>query len=170
MLSLQLNDHAVRLLGVLGGLGGMTPPGGLAPGLRDKLDRGIERRGETLTWADSVGNIEGAPAFFNDLTAWECSDSSFHLEDHVSLADSPKITENDQRILLLHGITFALELRRLVDALEHRTPVRCITSANETNATFRFHQVRPNESWNTPDLDSYQLEKIAVLDFVPAHP
>ena len=175
MLSLNLNDHTVRLLGVLGGLGELTPPGGLAPALRDQLGRGIKRRGQTLTWADSVGNADGAPAFFNDLTAWECSDSSFHLEDYVPVPvaivdDAPRITEDDQRILLIHGITFALEFGRLVHALEQPTPVRCIVSTNETNATFRFHQIRPGESWNTPDLDRYHLEKIAVLDLEPAHP
>ncbi|MFD4870216.1 hypothetical protein [Streptomyces sp. NPDC058412] len=173
MLSLKMNDAAVRALGVLAGLNAVTPPGGLAPGLRGQLACGISRRGEVLTWADSVGNSDGAPSFFNDLTAWECSDSSFHLEDHVPVHvalvdDAPQITEDDQRILLLHGITFALEFGQLVYGLERPGPVRCIVAANETNATFRFHQIRHGEYWNSPELDGYQLEKMVVIDFEPA--
>ncbi|MEI8407202.1 MULTISPECIES: hypothetical protein [unclassified Kribbella] len=49
-------------------------------------------------------------------------------------------------------------------------PVRCIVGANETNATFRFHQIRPGESWNRPDLNSYRLERIVVVDIDPARP
>lgn len=172
MLSLEMNDAAVRLLGVLGGLTAAIPPGGLAPGLRDQLAPGISRRGEVLTWADSVGNSDGAPPFLKDLTGWECSDSSFHLEDvvpvHVALVDgTPQITEDDQRILLLHGIAFALEFGQLVYGLEKPGPVRCIVAANETNATFRFHQIRSGEFWNHPELDRYQLEKVVVIDFEP---
>jgi hypothetical protein len=173
MLSLKMNDDAVRALGACAGPAAVTPPGGLAPGLRDRLACGISRRGEVLTWADSVCNSDGAPSFFNDLTAWECSDSSFHLEDHVPVHvalddDAPQITEGDQRILLLHGIAFAMEFSQLVYGLEQPGPVRCIVAANETNATFRFHQIRPGEFWNHPELDSYRLEKVVVIDFEPA--
>ncbi|MFC8828198.1 hypothetical protein ACFT9I_22960 [Streptomyces sp. NPDC057137] len=173
MLSLKMNDAAVRALGVLSGPAAVTPPGGLAPGLRDQLAGGISRRGSVLTWADSVGNAAGAPSIFGDLTGWECSDSSFHLEDHVpvhvALVDStPRITEDDQRILLLHGIAFALEFGRLIHGLDPPGPVRCIVAANETNGTFRFHQIRPGEFWNYPELDRYQSEKMVVIDFEPA--
>lgn len=172
MLSLKMNDAAIRALGVLTGLAAVTPPGGFAPGLRDQLASGISHRGDVLTWADSVGNSAGAPSFFNDLTAWECSDSSFHLEDHVPVPvaivdDAPQITEDDQRTLLLHGMAFAIEFGQLVCALDQPNPVRCIVAANETNATFRFHQIRPGEFWNYPDLDRYQLEKMVVIDFEP---
>ncbi|MFF3609922.1 hypothetical protein [Streptomyces sp. NPDC002463] len=47
--------------------------------------------------------------------------------------------------------------------------MRCVVAANETNATFRFHQIRPGEFWNYPDLDRYQLEKMVVIDFDPTH-
>ncbi|KJS56127.1 hypothetical protein VM98_09140 [Streptomyces rubellomurinus subsp. indigoferus] len=167
-----MNDAAVRLLGVLAGLVPTTPPGGLAPGLRDQLAAGISRRGQVLTWADSVGNSDDAPSFLGDLTGWECYDSSFHLEDlvpvHAALVDgTPHITEDDQQILLLHGIAFALEFGQLVYGLEQPSPVRCIVAANETNATFRFHQIRSGEFWNYPGLDRYQLEKMVVIDFEP---
>ncbi|MFI0404811.1 hypothetical protein ACH34S_02805 [Actinomadura sp. 3N508] len=174
MLSLTMNDAAANLLGVLNGLTNVEPPGGLAPALRERAAQGIVRRGKVLTWAASVGGAVEAPSFFKDLTAWECSDSSFHLEDAVpvdvrTLDDAPVISEADQRILLLHGVAFALQFSRLVYALDAPGPVRCILGANESNATFRFHQIRPGELGNTPDLDAYRLEKMIVVDVQPAN-
>ena len=51
-----------------------------------------------------------------------------------------------------------LEFCRLVQALEPPAPVRCIIAVNDTNGTFRFHQIRPGESWNSPGLDAVPLE------------
>lgn len=108
-----------------------------------------------------------------DLTAWECADSSFHLEDAVPvdvdiIDDAPRISAANQRVLLQHGIAFSVEFSRLVHDLGHPVPVRCIVGANETNATFRFHQIRPDESWNHADLDGYHMDKMFVLDIRPA--
>ncbi|MFH9799243.1 hypothetical protein [Streptomyces virginiae] len=83
---------------------------------------------------------------------------------------APEISRDGQRVLLLHGIAFALELRQLVAVLDRPGPVRCIVSANETNATFRFHQVRDGERWNRPDLDGYRLDRMVVIDLAPAGP
>lgn len=148
-----MNDAAVELLGPLTG---MEPPGGLAPALRERADRGIIRRGKVLTWADSTGRAEDAPSVFKDLTAWECADSSVQLEDLVA--------ETDQRILLLHGVAFAREFSRSALALDPPSRVRCVLSANETHVTFRFHQIRQGEDWTQPDLDRYSPEKMVVLD------
>jgi hypothetical protein len=153
VLSLKMNDAAVDLLGPMTG---MEPPGGLAPGLRGRADCGILRRGKVLTWADSTSRAEDAPSVFQDLTSWECADSSFRLEDLVA--------ETDQRILLLHGIAFAREFSRSALALDPPSKVRCILSANETQVTFRFHQIRQGEDWIQPDLDRYNPEKMIVLD------
>ncbi|MER5569496.1 hypothetical protein ABT083_25260 [Streptomyces goshikiensis] len=68
----------------------------------------------------------------------------------------------------MHGVAFALEFSRLVYALGPPNPVRCIVGANETNATFRFHQIRPGESWDMPDLDKYHLDRTVVADITPA--
>ncbi|GAA1008259.1 hypothetical protein Aple_070600 [Acrocarpospora pleiomorpha] len=174
VLSLRMNDAAVATLGVLSGLVGVVPPGGLAAGLREIAAGGIVRRGEVLTWAGSTGDAAGAPSFFGDLTAWECSDSSFHLEDLVPVDvvivdDAPVISGEGQRILLLHGVAFALEFSQRVYGLNPPSSVRCILGVNETNATFRFHQIRPGESWNVPDLDNYRLEMLVVIDIEPAN-
>ena len=168
---MKMNDAAVQSLGVLTGLGITPPPGGLAPRLRQRASGGIVRRGEVLVWADSAGSMVGASDF--DLTGWECNDSSFHVEDFVpvdvAIVDAaPVISEDDQRVLLLHGLAFALELSRAVYALEPPSRVRCILAANQTNATFRFHTIRAGESWNRPDLDGYRDEKVIVLDIEPA--
>ncbi|WP_336211629.1 hypothetical protein [Nonomuraea sp. LPB2021202275-12-8] len=173
MFSLTMNDAAADMLGVMNGLAALEPPGGLASGLRERAAEGIVRRGKVLTWTSSTGGAEGAPSFLPDLTGWECSDSSFHLEDDVpvdiALVDgTPVISDDDQRILLTHGVAFALEFGQLVYALDPPSPVRCIINANETNATFRFHQIRPGEGLNAPDLDGYRLDKMIVIDIKPA--
>jgi hypothetical protein len=164
-----MNDAAVRMLGVVTGSPSLTPPGGLAPGLRRRLESGVTRRGEVLTWAAS----DGAPGTFPDLTAWECADSSFHLEDVVPVNveivdDAPLIAESGQRTLLLHGMAFAREFAALIYRLDAPVPVRCILSANETNATFRFHRIRTGEEVSRTDLELYRLEKMIVMDVVPA--
>lgn len=173
MLSVKMNDLAVEALGMRAGHAVLTPPDGLAPGLRQQITQGIVRRGEVLTWADSVGDADGAPAPFPDLTGWECADSSFHLEDFVRVAipvidHAPQISEASQRTLLLHGTALAIELAELVRTLAEPGAVRCLISANETGATFRFHQIRPGESWNDADLDRYRRDKVIVVDIEPA--
>jgi hypothetical protein len=172
VLSVKMNDAAVNTLGVLGGLAMATPPCGLAVGLQERAAQGITLHRNVLTWANSTGNTAGAPSIFTDLTAWECSDSSFHLEDAVpvdvaTVDDAPVISEDGQRLLLQHGLAFALEFSRLAYALAPPSPVRCILGANQTNATFRFHQIRPGEFWNRPELDGYQLDKMVVIDIEP---
>jgi hypothetical protein len=172
MLSIQMNDAAARLLGAHDGLLPVPPPDGLAAGLEEILGRGIVRRDRVLTWANSTGGAARAPSFFPDLTGWECSDSSFHLEDFdpVDVAvidDAPVISEAAQRALLIQGLGFGFRFARLVRDLDEPGPVRCIIGANGTNATFRFHQIREGEHWNDPNLDSYTLDKMIVIDIVP---
>jgi hypothetical protein len=69
MLSMNMNDAAARALRVTSGLAALAPADGIAPGLRDRIARGIVRRGPVLTWSDSVGDPAGAPAFFPHLSA-----------------------------------------------------------------------------------------------------
>jgi hypothetical protein len=87
--------------------------------------------------------------------------------DVATVDDAPLISDSDQRILLLHGLAFALQFSRLVYALDPPGPVRRIVGANDTNATFRFHQIRQGEQWNLPDLDSYRQDTMIVLDIEP---
>ena len=79
----------------------------------------------------------------------------------------PRISEGDQRVLLSHGIAFAMGFARVVYALDPPGPVRCVIAANQTNATFRFHQIRPGERWNLLDLDQFRLDKVIEIDTQP---
>ncbi len=169
MLTLKLNDAAARVLVMADGPQYTALPASLTASLQQRIDRGLTRRASVLTWADSVGSAEVAPLPFNDLTAWECFDSSFHIEDFVptnvvTVDGAPLISDTDQRILLLYGLAFAVQFSRLVYVLDPPNSVRCIVGANDTNATFRFHQIRPGEHWNRPDLDSYRQDKVITLD------
>ncbi|MER6582508.1 hypothetical protein [Nonomuraea sp. NPDC001023] len=169
VLRVTMNDSAAGLLGMPGGSGLPAPPGGLAPGLRERVAQGLVRRGAVLGWAASTDGAERAPAPFHDLTGWECDRSSLHLEDFVpvqvvTVGHVPVIGDEGQRVLLLHGVALALEVGRLARALHPPVPVRCVVSANETSATFRFHRIRPGESWNAADLDGYAGDKVIVVD------
>lgn len=163
----------MRLLGLHCGLLPAWLPAGTGPGLEGILEGGIVRRGQAVTWAGPAGDAEGAPAAFSDLTAWECSDSSFHLEDFVPVDaviadDAPVITEAGQRTLLAHGLAFAGRFAPLVNDLGGPAAIRCIVGADQTNATFRFSQIRDGERWHDPRPDCCQLDKIIVAGISPA--
>lgn len=167
-----MNDLAVESIGPVG-LSAAVPPAELAPGLRSLVSEGVVRRGGVLVFARDVHRAEvthGTP----DLTAWECSVSSFHLDDVVpvdvrlSEDGEPVISEDDQVVMLRHGLGFALEIVRLVREMPEQVEVRCILSANSTNGTFRFHRARPAESWLNDDLDAYTLDKMIVVDSRPS--
>lgn len=107
---------------------------------------GVVRRGETLVFAMHAGKADRAPGTFADLTLWECFVSSFHLDDVVpvevgSLDDGePVISEQDQVLMLRHGLGFALEVVRLVGALIRS---RCAASSVRTAPTARFGSTVP---------------------------
>lgn len=147
-----------------------VPAAESTPGLGALVAAGVVRRGEVLVFADRG---DAVPRDGADLTGWECSVNGFHLDDVVPVrvdrrSDGvPVIGEADQVLMLRHGWGFALEVVRLVRELPDPVPVRCIVSANSTNGTFRFHRVRPGESWLGPDLDAYSPEKLIVVDSGP---
>jgi hypothetical protein len=171
-----MNDVAVRALGPIGP-GAAMPPADLAPALRKTVLEGVVRRGEVLLFAGYSGWADEPPGRFPDLTGWECSVNSLHLDDAVpveaeSSADGePVISDEDQALMLRHGLGFALEVVRLVNELDEPVPVRCIIGTNTTNGTFRFHRARPGESWHTADLDAYSrdwpIQKLIVVDSGP---
>ncbi|WIY05114.1 hypothetical protein QRX60_15195 [Amycolatopsis mongoliensis] len=177
MLTVRMNDVAASALKA-SGTGAVMPPAELAPMLRETLREGIVRRGEVLLFAGYSGWADEPPGRFPDLTGWECFVSSLHLDDAVPVKvrsspdGEPVISEEDQALMLRHGLGFALEVVRLVNGLDKPVAVRCIVGTNTTNGTFRFHRARPGESWLTADLDSYSHEwpshKLIVVDNGPA--
>jgi hypothetical protein len=61
----------------------------------------------------------------------------------------------------------ARSFERLAGELHPPIPLRCITGTNETNGVFRFHRIRPEETWPADDLDGYDEAALVVLDFHP---
>ncbi|WP_431957318.1 DUF6630 family protein [Nocardia lijiangensis] len=171
MLTLTMNDRAARLLGLRDGFGGLDPEEELASGLRTWVDGGIGCRGEVVCWAPVPAHADDAPGPFGDLTGWECFHTDFHLEDFVPVdskyADGPIIGVDAQRTLLRQGIALAREVGRLAGELSTPIPLRCIVATNDTNGKFRFHRIRPGESWLLEDLDSYDRDYVVVIDFLP---
>ena len=87
-------------------------------------------------------NPDNALAILHDLTGWECAHSSFHLEDDVPQVNvtrdaegAPLVSEDDQRVLLVHGAAFALEFSRHMYALRPPAPVRCIVAVNQRHVS-----------------------------------
>lgn len=166
-----MNDAAAALLGAGTGLAPTQPPQGLTAGLRDLTANGIVLHGDAVVLTDTAHHLRDAgPGGFIDLTAWECSVNSFHLEDFVPVTvgvlddGEPVIAEADQRLLLAHGLTLALHICHLGRSVEPPLQIRCIVSANTTNGTFRFHRIRTGQQGHHPDLDRYTLEKMIVID------
>jgi len=170
-----MNEVAVRALGPAGSTAAV-PPAELAPDLRELIREGVVRRGEVLLFAGYSGWAAEPPGTFADLTGWECFVSSFHLDEVVPVEvgsaqdGTPMISEDDQVLMLRHGLGFACEVVRLVRELAEPVAVRCIVGANSTNGTFRFHRVRPGESWLAADLDAYAREKLIAVDSGPVGP
>jgi hypothetical protein len=169
-----MNDAATASLGILSGTALAPSSEGLPARLRARIATGIEVRGEVVAWKGDAHRALATPDSFTDLTGWECSVNSFHLEDEipvgVTMSDQgePSISEEDQALLLRQGVFLALEVCRLAAGLTRPIEVRCIVAANQTNGTFRFHKIRPGENWLLEDLDGYQKDKIAVFDL--CHP
>ncbi|WP_370085327.1 hypothetical protein [Streptacidiphilus sp. MAP12-16] len=173
MLTIALNDTAAAALAT-SGCGSVTASyEGLASGLRVRLDIGLALLGQILVWADCTSSFDGAPSSFPDLTAWECPNSSFHLEGHVPVRityvdDAPVIADADQVLLLRQGLAITYGFDALVRRLLDAGAVRCIVSVGDSNATFRFHSIRPGEQHHHRELDAYHQEMVAVVDIVDA--
>ena len=49
---------------------------------------GEDVTGDVLVWTTSTGDTDRALSAMEDLTGWEASDSSFHLEDVVPVVEA----------------------------------------------------------------------------------
>ncbi|MGW4486558.1 hypothetical protein ACWEOE_22255 [Amycolatopsis sp. NPDC004368] len=169
MLNIRMNEMAVESLGP----SGAVPSAELTPGLRKMVAEGIVRHGAAVGFARDAARVRTPRPGEPDLTRWECSTSSVHLEDVVPVragaaADGERlIGEADQVSMLRQGLGFALEVVRLARALPEPAAVRCVVGANSTNGTFRFHCARPGETRLDPDVDTYLLGKLILVDSGP---
>ncbi|MFC7625014.1 hypothetical protein [Microlunatus sp. GCM10028923] len=176
----RLNDAAVAAF-ERAGLPPVSPALELVPELRKIIAAGLVRHGGALLFPHSwvvkkkyqlkidPSHRTGHP----DFTGWECELNSFHLDDvvpvrvDVSPDDEPLISEPDQLLMLRQGLKFAHEVVQLARALD--APVRCLVSVARDSGTFRFHRVRPGETWAMADLDTYTFgaPKLIEVDSGP---
>ena len=169
----RMNRRAAQALGDPTGLDAALPEDLLAPKLRGLIAEGLVRREGVLVFARHADEIGNAPGNSPDLTGWECSVNTVHLDFIVPIAigspaaGEPVIDDDAQVHLLRHGLGLAVEIVRLAGELDGPVPVRCIIGANSTSGTFRFHRVRPGETWLVEDLDAYRGEMVAVVESTP---
>jgi hypothetical protein len=177
MLSVRMNEVAARSFGPAG-LRDIVPPSELASGLRELVAQGVVLCGDLLVFTHQRADAEAAMArgVSEELSGWECSVSSLHLEDEVPLpADGGALRDDgelgfsaaEQVLMLRHGLGFAFEVVRLVRELPESVGVRCIVGANDSNGTFRFHRARAADIWMGPDLDGFELEQLVVVESGP---
>ncbi len=172
-----MNDSAAVALrwGTEALLGGVE----LDDDLREIVARGLTVREGAVLFATFVarnpiktGGVARAidRMGWRNLTMYECQHNSFHLEDDSMRGSElnedgvPRISEADQVTLMRRGLLLARYVSDFACSLAAPVPVRCIVSADETNGTFCFHQIRDGEQWHTSDLDRYEIEKVVVLD------
>jgi hypothetical protein len=102
----------------------------------------------------------------DDETGFECSLSEIHIEDFF---------ESDIGLeeLARSGNDFAFQLGRALLESGIDGPFRTIVSARcadqsvrvKETCTVRFHKLRPGQVWLDENLEAYNEEAIAVLDF-----
>lgn len=168
VIGMRLNEAAARGLGY--------QPFGAIPGL-DEVDAGelaVRMATAGLARDERGGLIVPGLSFnvpdFAELTYRETQRNSWHLDDHpaihVDLDDegAPHISYEHQLHMLKQGVLLSRVVLDLADRLPDRPPICCITSTNDTNGIFRFHQLRPGEAWLRDDLDQYAQEMLIVIE------
>jgi hypothetical protein len=171
VISMRLNEAAARGLGY--------QPFGVILGL-DEVDAGelaVRMATAGLARDERGGLIVPGLSFkvpdFAELTYRETQRNSWHLDDHsaihVEIDDegTPHISYEHQLHMLKQGVLLSRLVLDLAAGLPDRPPICCITGTNDTNGTFRFHQLRPGEAWLLDDLDQYAQEMLIVIESRP---
>jgi hypothetical protein len=171
VISMRLNDAAARGLGhqpfaAIKGLDGV-----------DAGDLATRMVAEGLARDERGGLIVPGLSFrvpdFAELTYRETQRNSWHLDDHPAIhvdideEGGPHISYDHQLHMLKQGVLLSRITVGLAAGLPDRPPICCITSTNDTNGIFRFHQLRPGESWLHDDLDQYAQEMLIVIESRP---
>jgi hypothetical protein len=111
----------------------------------------------------------GAPDSF-ELMDREAQRNCWHLDDHPTIHvevdedGQPHISVEHQVHMLKQGVQLSRLVLDLALDLPDRPAICCITGANDTNGTFRFHQLRPGDAWLSDDLDQYRSEMLVVVE------
>jgi hypothetical protein len=166
VITVRLNEAAARALGFPFGAG--ADPGELG---RRLVTGGLARDGRGGL---VVPGLSFKVPDFPDLTFRESQRNCWHLDDHPDIhaevdgEGTPHIDHDDQVLMLRHGLALSLIVGELARALPDRPATCCIIGANDTNGTFRFHQLRPGERWIGEDLDLYLDDMLIVIEDQPS--
>ena|SRR5437868_12839922 len=100
-------------------------------------------------------------ADFKDRTAFECYVNHIHVEDY---------SENGGFLplpMLGYGMAVAQALRDRLAREKEGKHFHVIVNFDGDHCDVRFHGVRLDEEWLSPDLEEYPQEALAVLDTTP---
>ena len=100
-------------------------------------------------------------ADFQNRTAFECYVNHIHVEDY---------SENGGFLplpMLGYGMAVAQALRDRLAKEEPDKHFHVIVNFDGDHCDVRFHTVRLDEEWISPDLEDYPQEALAVLDTTP---
>ncbi|GAA2386908.1 hypothetical protein GCM10010420_07230 [Streptomyces glaucosporus] len=169
MLTIRCNDAAARVLAERGFA--EADPGELG---RLIAARGLARDDRGALHVPGVSfRVPSLPPW-TSLTDHEAQRNCWHLDDHpdvpVEVDDegAPHVGPAGRLLMLRQGLALSRTVRTLARALPDRPPTCCVIGVNETGGTFRFHQVRPGESWVARELDGYGSEPVVVVEDRPA--
>ncbi len=118
---------------------------------------GVAERGFSIT-EDCVVFSEGHVnrTDFPDRTGYECFANQVHLDDFI-LDGSPEY-------LVEQALALATRLNERLCGVAPDKSFRFIIALNDAGCTLRFHTVRPDEQWETEDLEKYAEEAVGVIE------
>ncbi|MGJ6966249.1 hypothetical protein ACSDR0_30505 [Streptosporangium sp. G11] len=161
MLTIRMNEAAASALRPLTTVDPPPTVPDLGQELRDKFAEGLTYNDGAWIFTEHVGQWVGMPASasaaiakmgWKDLSGYEWNVNAFHLKDYApihgeNLDGRPRISHEDQVVLMRFGLVVADNVFGLVRALPEPAPARCVIGANDTCVVFRFHQIRTGDEW-----------------------
>ena len=94
------------------------------------------------------------PEAFPDEVGFECFVNHVHIDDYVQ----------ERQIQTARAVAEIVN-GKFDEAHIVGLTVRHIIARNDTSCTYRFHVVRPGQSWVSQDLEAYASEAVLVLDY-----
>src|ERR1700756_4546339 len=138
---MRLNARMRRLIPE-GGIHGQK----LQPTLAGVADREINCTKDGIVFSGQHGSRHDFP----DTTGYECFANHIHVGEYV--------LERSPEYLVEQALALASFLNEQVRSVAPDSAFRFIIAANEGGCTLRFHSVRPDEQWETQDLEEYLEE------------
>ena len=156
MITIRANDAAAAALGLP--FDADQPFAGQDPGELGHRVRagGLTRDERTALYVPDLSYRQPHVPEFATLTERECWMNSWHLDVHPEVHVETDeegwrhIAIEDQVHMLRQGITLARIVREAARRLPDPPPTCCIITTNNTNGVFKFHQLRPGETYLPP--------------------